>query len=249
MNTRSLLIPAMLCAMALGGAPSLADAQLGGALRAAGRARTAIQEAAAPAAAPASVAPAPARRSADVLEITPENLDRLERALAAEATARAEAATALAALPSLEQYRACETRLYTSPRMAALGERYAEEIAGKENDAAALQALLIRHGERVSALMAEECGRPPGEQREQRAALQRRIEDSGARAGGFRLEAASPTTSADAGPSREYAILKERVVPFCRTPDRLGNYVYTTAEQEALRPRCGSLLPAVETTL
>ena len=52
---------------------------------------------------------------------------------------------------------------------------------------------------------------------------------------------------------RQYAILKERIVPFCAAAVASGpgelriarGYVYTTAEMEALRPRCATLLPAL----
>jgi hypothetical protein len=47
--------------------------------------------------------------------------------------------------------------------------------------------------------------------------------------------------------SREYGILKERVVPFCNSPSaRVGNYVYSAAEQAARRPRCEALKNALD---
>jgi hypothetical protein len=45
--------------------------------------------------------------------------------------------------------------------------------------------------------------------------------------------------------SRQYSVLKERVIPFCNNPGRTGAFVYTRAEADALGPRCDSLLPAL----
>lgn len=52
---------------------------------------------------------------------------------------------------------------------------------------------------------------------------------------------------------RQYAILRERVVPFCTAAGAGGSgelridggFIYSTAEVEALRPRCAKLLPAL----
>jgi hypothetical protein len=45
--------------------------------------------------------------------------------------------------------------------------------------------------------------------------------------------------------TRQYAVLKERVVPFCSNPGRTGGFVYSRTEAEALRPRCDALLPVL----
>jgi hypothetical protein len=52
---------------------------------------------------------------------------------------------------------------------------------------------------------------------------------------------------------RQYAVLKERILPFCTAAASSGSgelkvdggFVYTTTEMQALRPRCATLLPAL----
>jgi hypothetical protein len=49
--------------------------------------------------------------------------------------------------------------------------------------------------------------------------------------------------------TRQYGVLKERIVPFCTNPGSTGRLVYKPGETQALRPRCDDLLPAVKKVL
>ena len=79
-----------------------------------------------------------------------------------------------------------------------------------------------------------------------------------------RTRSARSRRASDAGgfTAREYAVIKERVVPFCRAQDAAAGdgdvrlpgrgtnvyFVYTPAEAAALRTRCGALMQALAAT-
>ena len=225
--------------------PASAEGQLGG-LR--DRAKKAVAQAAGvEAAAPASTANAASAATSEtgyVLTMTPAVLDRLEAALAAEYTEFDVVEREFQARPTPEVRAACEHALMQGPEGQKILADYmaALEKAGEDPDAAmkAMQAM----DQAMRALYARECGEPFTD--EEARELQQRPHVIGAEAGGF-------TTI-------QYAILKERVPPFCEggadlrqdeggasAPgvDERNRYVYGADEVEALRTRCEALTLAL----
>jgi hypothetical protein len=259
MNSSRIIRGALLAAVVATTVPTMAHAQLGGALRAArNKVKDGVEQAVTGSASTGSQGGASqsggsspgaggGTRSSEVLEITPEVLDRLEKGLAAESAERAEVARFLASLTTPEQYSACQTQAVQSPESQALLERFQAEMEKHENDPQALQKLLLKQSEAVQALFERKCGADPSSQGEVRKAAQARPEAAGARAGGFTID--NQRHWGQQMVSREYAILKERIAPFCRNPQQTGKYAYTAAEQEALRPRCETLSRALAETL
>jgi hypothetical protein len=215
-----------------------ANAQLG-ALR---RAAQAAARAAAPQAAPAQAQtsqPASSRFGDNVLEMTPAVLDRFQAALAAENADRQHSAQQIAAIKSAEQYSQCTMSFLTSPA----GQRYTARVsaAADRQDQAALMAA----GDSLKAAYGRNCGPDPSERSRMQSDAGRHAAEAGNAAGQFT--------------DRQYPILKERVVPFCRaaaTAPASGDvrlpgsgtnvyWVYSAAEAAALRDRCGALMQAL----
>jgi hypothetical protein len=118
-----------------------------------------------------------------------------------------------------ERYRACEARL------AQTDSRYRElrDAAVNAERADAEKAYLD-----LDTYRAPHCGHEP--------------------------ELGSPEIVAIAGAAggltgHQYAIVKERVAPFCEHGGASGNYVYSTTEFSALRSRCAALKPALQAVL
>jgi hypothetical protein len=216
-----------------------AHAQLGALRRAAQRAASG---GAAPAATPQAATTQPASAGvggSNVLELTAPVLDRFQRALAAESADRAQLAQRLAAVKTPEQYSQCNLAFYQS---AAGQAEYAKlNAASERNDQTAMMAA----AEAVKAAMERACGADPSERGRIQNEAQAHAEQAGLAAGEF-----TP---------RQYAVVKERIVPFCRAAAQAGGegdvrlpgsgrnvfYVYTAAEAAALRERCGALMQAL----
>jgi hypothetical protein len=118
-----------------------------------------------------------------------------------------------------ERYRVCEARL------AQTDSRYRElrDAAVNAQHADAEQAYLD-----LDAYRAPHCGHEP--------------------------ELGSPEIVVIAGAAggltgRQYAIMKERVAPFCEHGGASGSYVYSATEFSALRSRCPALKPAIQAVL
>jgi len=239
MNSASIFRAAAACALLTVAAAAPAHAQLGGLRRAAQRA---VSGAAAPS--PASPAGQPAAASSrvntgDVLEMTAPVLDRFQRALAAESADRGQLAQRLAAVKTPEAYGQCNLQWYTSAPGQAVSRKVTE--AAERSDQAAIAAA----AEEMKAAMERACGPDPAERGRIQNEAQAHAAQAGQAAGEF-----SP---------RQYAVIKERAVPFCRAagqatgegdvrlPGRGTNvyWVYTPAEAAALRERCGALLRAL----
>ncbi|HEX6040336.1 hypothetical protein [Longimicrobium sp.] len=229
---------AALCAVLTLSVSTAAHAQLGGLRRAAGRAAGAVAgtpsvQAAPPAAAQPSTT-APVNRG-DVLEMTAPVLDRFHAAMRAERADLGQLAQRLGGLKTPEQYAQCQLDFYNSEAGQAVYARL--NAAAESNDYARMTAV----AEEVKAALARACGDPEEGDRIRREAPEHALQ-AGLAAGGFS--------------AREYALIKERVVPFCeasaagavqgevRLPGDGINvfWVYTAAETAALRERCPTLL-------
>jgi hypothetical protein len=158
-----------------------------------------------------------------VLQLSPQNLDRLERGLAAEKAFRDSVNRVYAALRTPEQYQRCQGETMTSPEGRQLAANPPQDAAGYQKYAAAMQVLTEKR-----------CGRDPG--RLDKAEDLKPAGAVGARAAG--------------ATSSQYSIMKERVVPFCRAggaarvPGEVKgmDYVYAPEELTALQPRCARLM-------
>lgn len=196
-----------------------------------------------PAAGPARSAARPAqdRPGGQVLEITPALLDDLARALAAEEAKLQEIAPLLASWRSMtpEKYEACREEAKNSPE--------GQQILAAQGPANAARARAL-----LGQLSEQRCGGDPRVPHRYQSLiddLQQQAHVPGASAGGFGV--------------RQYAILKERVTPFCagagltggadgglRIPGRkTAFYVYSRTEAEALRARCEHLRPLLQAVL
>ncbi len=199
----------------------------------------------------AAAVPTPAF-SETVLEITPEALDRLAKALAAEEAARKALAGPAAAArlkpqqtppKSKKEYQECRQGVMIGPDYARLMQEYDTAVAGQPKDSAAVRSAGSEMMAKLAELIEATCGPDPGRPADQRkvAADVRKAEKTAAESNGFSV--------------RQYAVLKERVTPLCLSdpvpPDPRGLklkaegrafLVYTAAEVAALRPRCDAFL-------
>ncbi|HKP74980.1 MAG TPA: hypothetical protein VJT67_05520, partial [Longimicrobiaceae bacterium] len=173
----------------------------------------------------------------DVLELTEPVLDRFARALAAESADRAQLAQRLAALKTPEQYSQCAMQWMMSPA----GQAATNKLSANAADQSAAMAA----ANEMKAAMERVCGTDPGERGRMQNDAQGHAEQAALTAGGFN--------------PREYGMIKERVVPFCRAAANAASegdvrlpgsghnvfWVYTPAEAAALRVRCGALMQAL----
>jgi hypothetical protein len=208
-------------------AATAADAQVGGLRRLTDKAREAVGTAAGQhvdGTAPASSSGA----ASGTVPITAELLTRFETGLRAESADRAEVSKLLA--PEVgERYRQCTETAMTSPEMTDLVMEFAPRLESAE-----LHQVMAEYEAAMTAIVTRRCGPKPGDPddlRRRPARIGREVAE---------LE------------DREYAMLKERTLPFCasnaagtRVPGDGRNiyFVYSETEVEALRPRCPSLLP------
>lgn len=167
--------------------------------------------------------------------ITAASLDALARGLAAEDSLLRRFEAEMTALKTPDEYHACTGGLMLNPEMQALYEAFEkDQAAGVANAAEKLQNGLKQ-------LLLKECGRDPTDVN--KAEVSKRI-------------LAEATSLAGLEPTL-YATLKERVVPFCRANvggdgedvrlkgDGSAWWVYSAAEADVLRPRCGALMTAI----
>jgi hypothetical protein len=200
-----------------------------------------------PAPAPAASAPADASSAGPyndfVLVMTPEVLDRLAVALAAEVAEREEVARIAAAVRTPEAYEQCTMQVAMSAEgqrltseMSARGAAYMKDTADATAAAAyrQAQAAVIDHTR-------DQCGPDPDTfKATELPKLQVRPADAGQKAGGFTMD--------------QYAILKERIAPLCGVAQVGANgevripgegedifWVYSPAEVAVLLPRCQQL--------
>lgn len=179
----------------------------------------------------------------DVLPMTPENLDRLSKGLAAEEAARKALAAKAPKTKSPGEYDQCRTGVLSGPDAMKLMEDFgaASQKAGSDTAALVKAAEAMQKG--MDALVEKRCGPDPAAGRSSAQERQREMADAAARDAGL-----TP---------RQYAVLKERVTPFCALGGAAGKegarikapggayWVYTAAEVSALGPRCAALTKAL----
>lgn len=242
--TRWLVSTMLLAAMIAALAATPADAQIGGLKNAAKRA---VQGAG---------SGGPAKPDSSVVEITPHLLDRLETILDIESEMR-DADAKRAAVRQAEEDRRQEhescTQRFRSGRQSefeSLAQRMKQ--AQGRGDMRAITALsdtarLMQ--QRMLSDEAKSCGPAPATGVEAQRADQ--------------LEQRRRAALDAAGLSpRQFAIVKERIVPFCamaqrgagssqlRVPGigRGNSYIYTDREAAAIAPRCATLAPRLQAT-
>lgn len=182
----------------------------------------------------------------NVLELTDEVLDLVERGLTAEADALVSFRAWAATTKSPEAYGQCQMEAAMSPEgqeVLAL----AAAMEGKEGDA--LLKAMEEYNQRWQAHIESACGPSP-------ETVQARADEAGAAARERAVEASGlePT---------QFSIAKERIVAACQPgilaaagPDGLrfpgeGNniaWVYSAAEVAALTPRCDALAARLGTS-
>ena len=168
-----------------------------------------------------------------VLEMTPAVLERLEKGLVAEAAERKAAQRILARMRDKPAYDRCMQELVASPE----GKKAYDAMfppGGQVNQQAAAD---------MQKLQNAKCGPDPNTYGTVENELRNKPSKAGEAASGFQY--------------RQYAILKERVVPFCSLGPSAdggvfqikqggGFLVYSTQEVMALGPRCAKLKFALQ---
>ncbi|HEU4630519.1 MAG TPA: hypothetical protein VFS08_12290 [Gemmatimonadaceae bacterium] len=164
-----------------------------------------------------------------VLPLTGPVLDRFAAALEAERVERAAAAQRKAAVQQKStEYSQCMLGVMQGPEYQKVGEKM--QAAADKNDMKAYSAAL----DEQLGLIKTKCGEQPTEEDPSREIRAKALE-----AGRFT--------------ERQYSILEERVLPFCRIKGRTGyevkmdsRLVYTDEERAALEPRCAALTKAYD---
>lgn len=205
--------------------PSPASAQIGGFLKK--KVKQAVKgQVAGGDSASAKAAPADGsgpRFSEYVLELNADNLDKLEKALAAEKAYTDSVNAAYGKLSTPEQYQQCMIQTTMDPEAA--------KITANMTDAASMQ----KAQERLMAFRERKCGKDPERAMEGKKEALRKASGRGAEAVGIKPSALS--------------IMKERITPFCESGgqakvkgDSEGMYyVYTPTEVASIQPRCAKL--------
>lgn len=203
------------------------------------------------AATPAAAAPAGPVRVRDADRMDAASLDLFERALAAEHAWLTERARIRKSLRSPADYRTCsEQTIAFSPQGKKLTQTYLDAMQSPANDGSVefMTALANKLKAEQDRIILAACGYDPAEYGAPHdpSALHQPSEHAAATEVGM--------------PQQRYALLKERVVPFCaldaasrtasggRVPgDGHGiYYVYEPAEVELLAPRCDALQRAIQ---
>ena len=177
----------------------------------------------------------------NLLEITPALLDRLEKGLAAEQADRKTAPKLLFGA----DYDRCKTALEESPEYRKEYQefitRYGDLTESRQPEA------LKENMKRQDTQLRARCGPPFQEADTLRFSLPRRAQEAG--------------QTAAALTARQYAILKERIIPLCESTEttaasagelqvpKKGSsshvfFAYKATEVEAIRPRCPRLATA-----
>ncbi len=192
----------------------------------------------------ASPAPTGPTFDENVLEITPELLDRLEQGLAAEVRERKAGVKEASKILSDEEYQKCERAVYLTPEYQKAVREY---TSTPKKDLPASQRASAAYSNRLEELLTAKCGPGGNGAVSQRYGVNQRPEGKG--------QAASGLTD------YQYAILVERITPLCTAASPAAGsggetripaggfsslyYVYAPGEVAALRPRCAKLMRAL----
>jgi hypothetical protein len=189
-------------------------------------------------------APAPGFTD-NVLEITPELLDRLEKGLAAELSVQDEIDRLLGKLLPMDEYRQCSQAVMKSAEAQKI-YMAASDLTSGDTTLGHLQKASEELARRFDQIVRPKCGLDSQDAQQ--------VRDQHA----DRLHAAGPTASGLT--MLQLSILKERIIPFCTaaqipaaaagevriTTSSAVSWVYTTAEMQALQPRCAKLASALQ---
>lgn len=179
-------------------------------------------------------------------EITADVLERLQRAFAAEAAERkAIAAHPRKVLPR-EQYNTCKQKIIMqTPEGQLAFKEFRTAMASGNQDA--MQKAGEAMNKRLDELALPRCGYDEIAARDLENQDQEKVRKVGLAASGLS--------------EFQYAMVKERIVPFCQAAKAAGQaaasprisagaagifYVYAQREIEVMRPLCGKLLPLLE---
>ena len=173
----------------------------------------------------------------NTLEITPALLDQFEKGLAAEAVERKNVDSQIANFLPRDEFEKCRQSLMKTPEAQAAYREYTGMLKGTDQEA--MRKASEWYGQRVAEITRPKCGPSPSEAEVMKGDLLSGPEKVGQKAAGLT--------------ERQYAVLKERIIPFGTVAGAGGSgelridggFVYTTAEMEALRPRCATLLPTL----
>jgi len=171
-----------------------------------------------------------------VLELNGDVLDRFQKSLAAASSSRAEL---MKDVPTPQARQACLSKPPSPEEKAQLDSGLA--AMDKQQNLPEYQ----RHMNKMLELQSKRCGKDPNDSELQKA-LYEQPKSAALKAGGFT--------------EGQYAMIKERVHPFCALPpDKNGPkvqgsgsslfYVYSDVEVQALRARCDKLVPALKAEL
>jgi hypothetical protein len=187
----------------------------------------------------------------EVLEMTPATLGRFAKALAQYEAARKEIAAKAAkpvpkATKTKEEYQQCQMGVMMTPEFQQLMEANIRAMSENSKDPAAAQKAQQAATAKMEASMMKACGPDPSKTYTK--------PDVGSELRGAQAEAARSNGFTD----RQYAILRERITPFCfadpMTPGANGVkikgegpvfFVYSASEAEALQPRCEAFTKAL----
>jgi len=228
--------------------PASASAQLGGLVKRKVK-DTVVQTVAGPdttASVSASRAAAAPAFTANVLEMTPEVLDRLEKALAAESVTREENDRRVGKVLDAEEYARCRQRVAMSPKTQEIMEEHLRVLGEETSTQPQRERAMQEMATRLEALTEPECGLEPNKAEKLRSELAPRVTAAAEQASGLS--------------DLQLSILKERILPFCVAPEAVAAavgelrlpgetntafYVYSPTEVDAVQPRCGGLLEAL----
>ena len=237
----------LMVAVALGAVlPSAGEAQLGGLKKLKQKVEKAVSDKPATKAASEDTPQQRSPYSENVLEIRADVADRLEKALAAENAELASFRAWASKVKTEDAYQACQTQIMMSPQAQAWST---EMAAAMEKGQAAAQKAMTTMAQKVDSLTEQTCGPRPNSVEEKRRQARNDAEEEAGKAGGFT--------------GRQYFIIKERIPPICGTgalatadgalklPGTGQDifWVYSPAEVEVLRARCGRLQGALKQVL
>lgn len=231
-----------LAAMLIGAAPAPAAAQIGGFIKR--KAKEKVVQAAVGSDRAAAGRDGKAqtgtglRFTDDMLEMTPEVLDRFEKGLVAELAVQDDIDRLLGKLLPPDEYERCEKAVMRTPEAQKI-YMSASDLTGGAPTQERLQKASEELARRFAKIVRPKCGLDTQEAQQ--------VRDQNA----DRLAAAAPAASGLT--ALQLTLLKERIIPFCTaaqappassgevripTSSAAISWVYTTREIEALKPRC-----------
>jgi hypothetical protein len=161
-----------------------------------------------------------------VLELNEQTLAKLEKTLKCEQDFRDGVDAKYAKLPTQAQYQQCTMDVMLSPEGQGIAQAGISDMQAMQQQSAKLTTLLEK-----------KCGKNPS--------AYNKSDDL--------KPAAAQCSSAGGLTLDQYAIAKERIIPFCNSGGQekvrgVGNlyYVYTPAEVNAMKSKCSQILSLIQ---